>query len=511
MKKVALILYKSKLKYLLTSSLICIWAYARGQDAQWDAFNYHYFNGWALLHDNFLNNLNPVCCKVSYLNPIPDLINYFALSLPITQGTSLLILMNVPMFYITYLLTKELLPATKNNENYLFLAWTLSILTPIWLSEIGTSFVESWLSVLVLFSLKILLSNLQKTIRKQLVIAGVMFGLATGLKLTFAIYAMPLIAVIIIFKKTKKIYSTFLFLIGVLVGIIPSIWWYWKLYSRFNNPVFPFYNAFFKSTFFESRNFRDERWQIDNAHSFVRYIRENSIPTGFNRLTSELPILDLRILLALVGICLLLFFRKSNLPFSKELQINLVFILTSYIIWIKTFAYDRYQVPTAILLGILISQILATFKKYSVNTEIVLVLILVIHLFSMQVPDWGHVKPKDGKSIYKNVTIPQELRTKESLIIAVAPAVSWIFTSMNQNSHFYSLSDSNILNDKIIAEIKKKIRSGTMHVWLIYEEERDLESITDQLGELKSKIKFSEYNCRVIVAKLGGIKLCKGL
>ena len=88
--------------------------------------------------------------------------------------------------------------------------------------------------------------------------AGFIAGLASGLKLTAATYALAM-CVALLFRRPllpgllAGAREALWFAIAVLGGLAVSIgWWCWTLWSQFANPVFPYLNQWFRSPWWDA-------------------------------------------------------------------------------------------------------------------------------------------------------------------------------------------------------------------------------------------------------------------
>jgi len=62
---------------LLTVLGFGVWSISIGQDANWDLFNYHFYNPYALINDRIGFDYAPAQVQ-TYLNPLPDIPYYLA-------------------------------------------------------------------------------------------------------------------------------------------------------------------------------------------------------------------------------------------------------------------------------------------------------------------------------------------------------------------------------------------------------------------------------------------------
>src|SRR5690606_37612004 len=108
--------------------------------------------------------------------------------------------------------------------------------------------------------------------RKLNLLGFFMMGIAVGLKLTSAIFAIGALASMVVvgvsFRQKIKEYAHRLIFMGIGIVVSGGYWSYyvWKLTG---SPLFPFYNKIFKSEYYPNVNFVDERWLPDVAVDYL--------------------------------------------------------------------------------------------------------------------------------------------------------------------------------------------------------------------------------------------------
>ena len=178
-----------------------------------------------------------------------------------------LIIPGVVSILILWKLAEKIIPDYENNIAIIFLMVVLASTSSLWLIVVGSTFNDSLSCAITLGALLFLLNSQEKG-WKYLLFAGVLSGLAVGIKLTNGIYV-PVIFIICFFLKEKekfnsKLNEMFVLLLGVAFGFLASHgYWSWKLWSEFGNPFFPFFNSIFKSIEFLPENLQDRRFMGD--------------------------------------------------------------------------------------------------------------------------------------------------------------------------------------------------------------------------------------------------------
>ncbi len=211
----------------------------------------------------------------------------------------------------------------------------LCVLSPLWWSELGTSFFNSWTSPLLLWGLYVLLKTTASSqpLRKYIILSGMLFGFTVGLKLTNAIFCVALFIALIFMVHDRgwsRIvrFSGFLILGGVL-GFGLTAWWNWYLWREWGSPVFPLYNAIFKSPYFDFVNYRDMRFYFSSLQDFLSFIIDSAFLTNK---TAEVYFADARLLVVFLLIPVSIFCRRA-VKFHKQTVALIAFMASSFTLW----------------------------------------------------------------------------------------------------------------------------------------------------------------------------------
>ncbi len=380
----------------------------------WDAASAHSYLGQALFRGWYQDDWLVAANGGTYLWPITNILLFLPRYFGFPQIGNFLITVSVVYLTINLLLRiSKLVFNTQISRSQIHFAVILSVLSPYWLAELGTT-LSSWVSVpLVLAGLFYLLRYQNEGFSKgNLFLSGVTLGLSFALRQTNVIYVLSSLVLLIIFtigsppSLQQKIKHFLYFISGIFVGIIPIIPWWMFTYFSTGNPVFPFYNNIFKSQYYSLENFKDSRWEWSVPNSIL------NIPTGWYAGTpvAELKSIDIRVSLVFVlyvTFFILHFYKKifrSTLQiFVEERYLNSkvltqdfhkfqlffhLWIITSTFIWIYLFGYVRYWIAVEILLGLaivhLISMLLSKYKWRNLAIGIVLALSAI----TLNPPNW---------------------------------------------------------------------------------------------------------------------------
>ncbi len=332
-----------------------------GQDISWDLRNYHYYNPFAFLHDRMGHDV-AVAHVATYYNPLLYLPFYHAVvGLPPKAVGFLLGFLPGLNAWLIYAITRRAVDPgdSARARGYCFALTAAAMLGMIHLAEIGTSFGDTVVSLPVLAAVFLLVrfrDRLAGPLRGGAPIAlaaGVLAGSACGVKLPFAVYCVGLCAAILAFRLPwrRRLALAFLFGLGVLLGIAATGgFWMLAMWRRFRNPVFPYFNEWFRSPWGAEGSYRDERFIPQGPWMWLLFpFWFNVEPTrvgevGFRDL--RFPLLYVLLVVALVGgACRRL--RGGNAAAADASAPALdgffiTFLVVSFLLWMKLFSVYRY-------------------------------------------------------------------------------------------------------------------------------------------------------------------------
>jgi hypothetical protein len=176
------------------------------------------------------------------------------------------------------------------------------------------------------------------------------------------------------------------------------------LYQKFHSPLFPFYNAYFQSPFWERElaDMRDVGWGPKTLWGALKLPYSLTHTTrGF---VGELPLRDWRLAAVAGGFWLVVFTSVWRISRAKSVLAAIqqptgyslrapaqvfIFFAVSYVLWLGVFGIYRYLVPLEMMTGtLLVGLLVVAVRNRMVQAAIGLPLILAI-LVTTRVPDWG--------------------------------------------------------------------------------------------------------------------------
>ncbi|MFI4982924.1 MAG: glycosyltransferase 87 family protein, partial [Nevskiales bacterium] len=169
-----------------------VYAFRRGQDANWDQRAYHLDIPFLLLQGSFWDSIAPSGIQ-SYLNPLILIPQYLLIrTLPPLAAVATIALAQAMAFVIAARICLRIAGPDPGEGGYAgaFLGFVLCLASPMALSEAGTTIVDLITAAPVLLAYLLLLTRDDKSApRHACLAAGLLLGAAAGLKLTNTVFA----------------------------------------------------------------------------------------------------------------------------------------------------------------------------------------------------------------------------------------------------------------------------------------------------------------------------------
>ena len=458
----------------------------RGQDANWDLKNYHLYNAWALLHGRLALDLAPAGPQ-SFFNPLLD-VPYFLLGTGPLQHWPRLLAGMQGLWYggLVFMLFRVAIRLAWLRGRTFGWADVWAVLIGVTgtmtVSQTGSSFNELPLALFTLSSLYVLLplcadAPLSRPWRRAL-LAGLLSGLAAGLKPTAVVYA-PALALCLLLAlgmRREAWRLALLFGAGALAGFVAAYgWWGWRLYELTGNPIFPLFNQVFHSDWVPAASGTDNRFMPRSVGQWLFYpfywITKN------HGLVVELNFADARYALAWLSVLALAALpwlrRRRVTSLDRPMRLVLIFVALAYASWLCLFSILRYAVPLELLSGLLLLAALQLFvpvnaapRRWPVRAMAGAFLLLAG--FS-RYPGWGHVPYAD---VAFDVRPPAVERGSLVLVVGQPDAYVIPFLPHAQDNGYIGLSwfTRSALGFRFDALIRERIAA---HAGAVYAMLRD--------------------------------------
>ncbi|HSS12501.1 MAG TPA: hypothetical protein VLL04_01320 [Rhizomicrobium sp.] len=316
-----------------------------GKDTSWDFRNYHWYAPYALLNHRMAMDV-VVAHQASYYNPYLDLPFYWLAThtrawvalgvLGAVQGANL-----VPL----YLMARSALRMNVEPADIKIMAGALGLLGlvgALTLTEFGTTYYDNVMSVLVLSSVAVLVLNRDALRHGPLGRTGAIAAALVALGGSWK------------HQLTRLAAGGIAGLIGVLIFSAP---WMLYIYHLTGNPLFPYFNDYWKSPLALEAPYRDLRFVP------THFWRQLFFPILFTldwHVADDLGFQDIRVvlvyLLVIVAAALWLLRRESRDALIEKpvIAVLFAFFAASYLAWLKFFAIYRYIILYEMLAPLLI-------------------------------------------------------------------------------------------------------------------------------------------------------------
>jgi hypothetical protein len=350
-------------------------AFVLEQDANWDLQNYHFYNAWAFLHQRLGWDLAPAQLQ-TYHNPLAELPFYgmvaadwpprliaFVLALPAGVGAFFL-------GKILFVVFADLPP--KERSFYATIAFLVGITASGPVSLLGTTMNEWPGAALVMIALWLVLRRAALAAMgwRTLLAAGLLCGLASGLKLTAATYAVGLCAALVLPRPFfwPGFRHAFGFGLAVLAGVAFTLGpWMWTLYTHFDNPLFPYFNDVFHSPWWDQkpllvRSFGPHTWSGWLTFPLRLFGYSSQYVTEVRFRDWRLPLLYLFAIVALVAWSIRRITGRDEVapgPGPRAAwRMLAIFWCVSFVLWAAMHSIYRYLLPLELLNGALLVYLL---------------------------------------------------------------------------------------------------------------------------------------------------------
>ncbi|OFA02585.1 glycosyltransferase 87 family protein [Duganella sp. HH101] len=461
-----------------------------GQDDNWDLRNYHLYNPFALLNGKLNVDLAPGQWQ-SYFNPTLDLVYYGllrALPAPLAgfamgalHGLNALLVLAIARRLLAHLpqAGAQRLPLSLPLSVPLLLALA-GCMGCAFFSQLGNSMGDNLTALCVLGALALALRHWEALARAGgrglalALLAGLVMGAGTGLKLTNATYALALCAALLMLPGGwwRAVSRAFVFGAGVLSGIaLTAGHWFWRMWLEFGNPLYPQFNDIFRSPLAAPIGIGDTHWLPQGWTEKLLW------PVIFALHPERVTEIRMRLLLwpllylgfIVLAVAALRAWRRPRIAgqagLPPQARFVLAFFVLAYLGWQALFSIYRYLVPLELLaplvLWLLAHRLLAPPAARRVAGGAVLLAVLL----ALPTPHWGRAR---WSSEAFRVSVPELAHPEQSLVLTTQAPVGWYTAGFPASLAFVSISGGfpgSALYDQRVAAMMAE-RSGPFYVLL---------------------------------------------
>jgi Ca2+/Na+ antiporter len=483
-----------------------IWSLLLGADNNWDLRNYHLYNAFAFLHNKLGTDFAPAGFQ-SYFNPLLDIPYYLAINhLPPRLLGFLMGMIHGLNFVLVLAICRKLLswlPETDRQRTPILLALA-GCLTANFLSELGSTMGDNATALFCLASILVTLHAIATLSTRSahalwtLAAAGVLAGMATGLKLTNAPYSVAICLGLLTLPVSPaiRIQAAFVFGVGVLAGLAGAAgFWFHTMWQTFGNPLFPQFGNLFPNPLAITTGATDTSWL---PKTLWQQLLWPFIISADAKKAGQIPLRYviwaiaylLLILLALQGLAARI--RKAATHrLAPDARFLVVVLVLGFILWMKIFSVYRYLVPMDLLAPLVIyllcTRLLPCSQAKTTASWVIAIATLLVLLGGFKT--WGHEGWSD-KPFHVDVPALAEPARTTVLTTEDDPPWGWLVMAFPPEVAFAQVNGNFPKGPAFSSKIESMIagRNGPVHALVKGEKDAHperaarMKALADQLG-----------------------------
>lgn len=482
-------------------SLISV--FLRFPSPDFDFYNYHNYIGYAFFNNRIDIDFMPANYH-TYLNPYVDALIYWLFSKLNNHPYWFLILTSLDnsiFLFMIYKISKYMLKIT-HKLRYVLLGIIYISFTPILLDSINFSMNDVFVGSFILISFYLLIKNLfteSENRNKLIFLAGIFIGIGTGLKLTNLFYCLTaFLSILFMYKKVPNPFKTLAYftLGGMVSFFIVDGYWLYTIYTRFKSPIFPYFNNFFNSPYYDSMNINTIVYNNTVPRNLFEFIFYPCLYSRFYIFGNYHLDWDPRYAINFVCVillCLKLLFKKSIKYIRREhLWFLILFITISFYINTYLSGVYRFVIPSSSLYGlVLIITILNFFPK---RKSIPIFVLFIIFSYINNTYDSEYTL-RINEPYNKLI----EIRTDESFednskVIFLDNGLSYLVPELNQTSQYYGF----VIPEHLFYKYEKELNSTNdlyfnNRIWFSkYLEKRLTDIVRDKENRIYLILQYTE-------------------
>ena len=428
-----------------------LWSLHAGKDLNWDLLHYHYYAAYAFLENHLERDFFAASAQ-GYLNPVGFLPFYWMVSAGWHSAIVSIVLASAHAanFALLFAIARMLFAHHAPRERLIFslLAAALGAASAVFWATVGTSFLDPLLTVPMLAAILLLMPERGQRAALRTVGAGILFGAAAALKYSngmFALAGIVLAASQPGATTSARVRAAISYAIGTAAGVaLFGGATLLHMYREYGNPVFPLFNAWFRSPDFPPITIFAERFapkSVGDALAFpLRVVSPQSM------IYAEISAPDLRFLaLVVLGVAIAAAafwprFRSSSRSLRSLDARLLIFFVVAYAAWLGASANGRYGMLVVLLAGSLVARLADRLFPVVVARGALLILLVaqILACAFISPPRWFMIDRWSERWFPYEVAEP--LRREPALYLTVeTQAMSVIVPFVHPDSSFINL------------------------------------------------------------------------
>lgn len=490
-------------------------------DVNWDLKNYHYYNAYAFLNGRLGWDIAPAQLQ-TYHNPLLDLPFYYLVQeIPSPRIIAFVMAATagVAAFCLLRILASLFPKGRADRALWIALAFAAGVTGSMGRSVLGSTMNEWPCAMLTVLALSLLVTSTAtrgSPTARAVALASLLVGFAVGLKLTYGIFGLGFAVALVAFGTARERVKRALVGGAFLVAGFLVTYGFWgaTLYREFGNPFFPYFNAVFRSPWWEPVSFFDEHFGPRDALQaafFPLFFAQKSTLVG------EVAFRDWRLaallVLTLAATVKYLAMRRRaaaaapmEQPIARAWTILAVFTLVSYLAWLKLFGIYRYLVPLELLSGALIVGCTLYLVPGRDTRRVMVVVAVALLIGTTRTASWGRL---DFRGAYFDVSVPDVL-PRSLVIMAPSEPMAYAIPFFRPDArfvypwnNFLHYAQHNLLAQRVRDVIRE--HRGPIYS-MDFRDRNELKELLDQYG-----LERDERSCLPIRSYLddSAMRLCR--
>lgn len=421
-----------------------------GQDINFDLTVYHYYLGYSAFVDRFALDFLPAGFQ-GYQSPVPYMLLYWldSVGTPPLINASIHASIHALNLVLLFLLAESLVGANSTGRDRVTVAafWLLGAIAPIYWHLVGTSYADLLTSVPVLAGLSLIaratpgVGNQPRSALWRIAGGAALAGAATGLRIHNAIYVAGLVCALALARFPSP--RERLRVLGVSCAAAFAGWllcfapWAQRVQREFGSPMFPFFNAVFRSPDFPDANLPLASFVPDNFYDLITLPFRMATYTYWLYVEALLP--DVRpglLVVCLAGCGLVWMFRRFRRRGSaaaldtgalcddgraaQERHVILVFFAASALLWLATSSNGRYGIALFLLAGPVCGVMLSRLLPFRYLLLAIAVVVVGLALQQLLVFHLSRIMSTPWASRYFDWDLPDRYKREPATFLAFA-------------------------------------------------------------------------------------------
>ena len=479
-----------------------------GQDQNWDLQNYHYYDPFAWLHGRLWLDIAPAQIQ-TWHNPLLD-VPLYLMTRAGWPGCIASLWLALPMMLALYfLLRMYLLLGGRPSRVALGALGVIAMTGAAAYAEIGTCFNDAFIAAGILGGLFVLLREDPVKGRASMwLLAGLLAGIVTGLKLTAGVYCLGLAGAAVAMPSLRAMPRRLLaLLLGGIVGFgLAYGYWGTLLFHLHGDPFFPYFNQFFHSPDAMLTSHADMRFHPNSIGDAML------VPIRLLHVThrySEVKLRDPRLLSGMLGFVLLLWQSSRGESDANRLRLARLralagFFFVSFAAWAFQSGIYRYVLPLELLACLNIVLLLDWLPSHRRDVGAIVLCLLLIA--ATHRPSWGRTHHFEKPLV--QVAMPS-LPAYSMVVLSSQQPLAFAVTALPDDVPAIAINNSLMHPDRCTAltvAAGQRIQSHAGPLWLLRSD-----NATDDVGEQVAKDAYGlvvNGTCKPVATNFGKLRLC---